>query len=269
MPTPRTAGTRPATRRFAGEVAAGFAALGRGVRLWGTSPLLMLLGALPALIVGTVFLGLWIWLVAGIDTVARLLTPFAGTWDDFAREALRVLVGVAVVLLAGALFVLSYVAVTLAVGDPFYERISRRVEQRLGDPPLERDEPWLRGLGRAVLEGVRLVVPSVLLGVVVFLIGFVPVVGAPLAVVVGVLIGGRLLAVELTGYAFEARGRRLKDRRRVVRRHRVRTGVFGGVCYLAFLIPVVSVFAMPVAVAGATVLARGMFDEESTATVTV
>ncbi|MDQ1530603.1 MAG: CysZ protein, partial [Microbacteriaceae bacterium] len=119
------------------EAAAGVGDLLRGFRVWGTSPRLMLLGAIPALVVGTVFLGLLIGLIAVLPALAAWATPFADAWPATLRDSLRVVVGAAVLVLAVLLLVLGYTAATLTVGDPFYERISRRVEERLGGAPPE------------------------------------------------------------------------------------------------------------------------------------
>jgi CysZ protein len=74
--------------------------------------------------------------------------------------------------------------------------------------------------------------------------------------VLGALFGGWFLALELTGFAFDARGLSLGEQRRMLRRSRSTTLGFGVVTYLLFLIPLVAVIAMPAAVAGATMLAR-------------
>lgn len=255
-----TTARRTAPRRLGAEVLAGLRALGFGFRVWGTSPGMMLLGALPALIVGAVFLGLFIWLVVELGPVTDALTPFADGWAAAWRDLVDVFAGAAIIVLAAAVMVVTYAAVTLAVGDPFYERIARRVEERLGDAPADRHEPVLRGIARAVGEGARVVALGVLLAVVLFLIGLIPVVGTIAAIVIGALFGGRLVVVELTGYAFEARGLHLRDRRRRIRARRVRAGMFGAVVYLLFLVPILAVFTMPAAVAGATALSRGLLD---------
>ena len=250
---------------LARDVAGGIGDLLRGFRVWGTSPRLMLLGAVPAVLVGTLFLGVLIALVLAMPGIAAAITPFASGWGDFAREAFRALVQVALFLLAAVLLVLAYTAVTLAVGDPFYERIVRRVEEREGGAPPERDEPLWRGVRRAVGEGLRLFLAGSVLAVVLFALGFVPVVGAVLAAVLGALVGGWLLAVELTGTAFEARGHPLAERRRMLRGRRARVVAFGAATYVLFLVPFVAVLAMPAAVAGATLLAREVLGEQGQA----
>jgi CysZ protein len=244
------------------DLAGGVGDLLRGFGAWGASPRLMLLGALPAVIVGTVFVAVLVGLVLTMPAIVVALTPFAESWADVARETLRAVAQVALFLLAVVLLVLAYTAVTLAVGDPFYERIARRVEERAGNPPPERDEPLLRGIARAAREGLRLFAAGLLVSVLLLLVGLVPVAGPVLAAILGALLGGRLLTTELTGYAFEARGRTLTERRRALRSRRARATGFGAVTYLLFLVPFAAVVVMPAAVAGATLLAREVLGEE-------
>lgn len=232
-----------------------------GFRMWGSSPRLMLLGLVPALIVGVVFLGLLAGIVVALPGLSAAIVPFADDWVEPLRAAVRVLAGSAILLLAVVLLLLGYSAVTLTVGDPCYERISRRVEQRLGNAPPEREEPLLQGVLRALRDGARLLLAGLLLAVVAFAIGFVPLVGAVLATLLSVTVGGWLLAVELTGTAFDVRGFDPEDRRRALRTRRPLVLGFGMITYVLFLLPFVAVFAMPAAVAGAAVLTRTVLEE--------
>ncbi|MCU1474033.1 EI24 domain-containing protein [Amnibacterium sp.] len=253
----------PTTRRNPlRELGAGVADLGRGFAVWGTSPRLMLLGAVPAAIVGALFAVVLVGLVLALPALAAAVTPFADGWDAALRDAVRVLAGIAVLLLTGILLVLVFTAVVLTVGDPFYERISRAVEVRLGAPPREIEEPVVAGMLRAAGEGLRLAASGLLVALLAFAVGFVPVAGAALAVLVGLVLGGRLLVLELTGTPFAARGLRLRDRRRAVRRHRMRTLGFGAAVSALFLVPFAPVVLMPAAVAGATVLSRTLLAPE-------
>jgi CysZ protein len=237
-------------RRFFG----GMGYLARGFRVWGTSPGLMVLGALPALIVGAVYLAAVILLGINATTIAATITPFAADWD--LREPFRILVAIAMVLAVIVIAAVTFAGVTLAVGDPFYERIWRATEKRLGDAPPEPDESVWRSIRRSIGTGIRLVATSASFGLLVFAIGFIPVVGQVIAAVVGALGGGWLLTTELVGYAFDARLKSLAERRRMLRGSRATTLGFGVLVYLLFLIPLAALFVMPAAVAGATMLAR-------------
>ena len=88
------------------------------------------------------------------------------------------------------------------------------------------------------------------------LLGFIPVLGQTVVLVLGALVGGWFLTLELTGFAFQARGLVLRDRRRALGARRARTLGFGVLTYLLFLVPFGAVIVMPAAVAGATLLSR-------------
>jgi CysZ protein len=242
------------------EFLRGVGDLGRGFRLWGTSPLLMLLGAVPALLVGAVWIALLVAMLTSLDGIAAWLTGFAATWADPFRTAARAVVGLAVLVLAIVVGALTFTAVVLTVGDPCYERISRSVEERLGDAPAERDEPLLRGVLRAARDSLLLLLASVLVGLLAFLLGLIPIVGPLLGGVLGAILGGWFLAVELAGTPFDARGFVLGDRRRVLARSRARPLGFGVATWVLFLVPFGAVLAMPAAVGGATLLSRAALE---------
>ena len=101
----------------------------RGLRWLVRRPGLTVLGAVPPLIVGTVFLALMIVLLFNLTSLVEWMTPFADTWDSWLVTSFRVLV--AAMLLAGAtvLFVLTFSALSLAIGAPswFDRRLSRQM----------------------------------------------------------------------------------------------------------------------------------------------
>lgn len=227
----------------------------RGFRLWATSPRLMLLGALPALLVGVVYLGLIVALALNLGSLAGWVTPFADAWLTGWQLALRIVVALAMLGLAALLLVATYTAVTLAVGDPFYERISREVETTLGGMPESAGRFW-RSFARGLGNTVRLILLAVAAALLVLVVGFIPVVGTVGAFVLAAGFGGWILAIELTGFVFDARGLKLRQRRRMLAARRATTLGFGMAVYLLLLVPFAAVVVMPAAVAGATLLGR-------------
>ncbi|WP_375400443.1 EI24 domain-containing protein [uncultured Amnibacterium sp.] len=254
----RTARGSTHRRSAARRAAAGVGDLLRGFRLWGGSPRLMLLGAVPALLVAALAAGVLIVVVLALPTLGGAVTPFAATWVEPWRGAVRVLASAVILVTTVVLTVLTFTAVTLTVGDPFYERISRRTEERLGDAPPDRHDPALAGLLRAVGDGLRLFVGGLLVAALAVALGLIPVVGTIAGVVVSAVLGGRLLAIELTAHAFDARGLGPRERRRMLATDRARSIGFGAAAYLLFLVPFAAIVAMPAAVAGATMLARAV-----------
>ncbi len=236
---------------------AGAAHLARGLATWRTRPRLMLLGMLPALGVLLVFAAALVALLVWLDDVAAGLTPFADDWDSTLRTPIRVGVALALLLAAGFVATVTFTAVVLLVGDPVYERIWRQAERTLGGPVPDGGLGWWRSLRDSAV----LVLVGLGAGLVVLVLGLLPVAGAVLGAVGGVLVSGRLLAGELLARPLEARGLDRLARRRLLAGHRAQVLGFGVATQLCFLVPLGAVLVMPAAVVGATGLARDLLAE--------
>ncbi len=254
-------GPNPQRAGAVGSFLGGVGCLGRGFGMWLTSPRLMLLGTIPALLVAVIYAALLVFFFANLAPIASWLTPFADGWDEPFGTIARILAGLALTAVVLLAVVYTYTATTLALGDPFYERIWASVEQRLGNAPDDLEEHWWQSAARSIGTAVRLIALAVLVSFTLFVAGFVPVIGQTLVPAIGVAFGGWFLTVELTGFAFDARGLNLRERRRMLATSRARTFGFGIATYLLFLIPLGAVVAMPAAVAGATLLSRQALEE--------
>jgi len=211
----------------------------------------MALGMVPAAIVLAVVVLAVSLLAANLSGIAAWLTPFADAWGEAEREFVRGAAGAIVVVGVLVLAFYTFTTLTLIVGDPFYERIWRRAETDLGD-----FEPAPVGFWRSVGESVLLVLRALGYGLLTFTAGLVPVVGSVLGPVTGALLGGHLLARELTQRPFQARGLRGDARRRLLRGSRARELGFGVMTQLCFLVPGGAIVVMPAAIVGSTLLAR-------------
>lgn len=240
-------------------VARGASYLGKGFGLWRTRPGLMLLGMVPALLVLLVVGAALVALVASVGDLVSWLTPFADDWADVARTPLRI--GLALLVVVGAVLLASatFTGLTLAVGDPFYERIWRETELMLGGDVPEHGP----GFWRSVRDGLVLMAYGVLMAVVLIVIGFLPVIGAIAGAVLGFVVAGRVLAGELVSRPLEARGMDRRARQELLRDHRPLLLGLGLTTQAFFLIPFGAVVVMPAAVAGATMLAREVLDQGS------
>lgn len=228
----------------------------RGFRTYGSNPGLVLLGLLPALIASVLLLAVIGLLVYFIGDIASAVTWFASGWTPSLRGLIRLVAGVSIIGLSALVALVTFTSITLAIGDPFYEKISAKVEQQLGGVPAAVELPWWSELWRGIGESVRLVAMSALVGVPLFLAGFLPVVGQTAVPVIGALFGGWFLAIELVGVPFARRGLRLADRRRALRTNRPLAVGFGAATFACFLIPLGAILVMPAAVAGGALLTR-------------
>ncbi|GAA4236223.1 EI24 domain-containing protein [Actinomadura meridiana] len=250
---PRTAPAKPSAFK---DFFTGVGYLLRGIGWMARHPAQWLFGLIPALIVLVVYVTALVFLAFQIDDLAGWVTGFADDWSDAARTSARVVAGVAIYGAALFVAVLTFTAVTLLVGDPFYEAIAVRVEESEGGAPPDPGTPLMVQIWRAIKDTVLLGVIAVAFAVVFFLCGFLPVVGQTVVPVVAALVSGYFLAGELTSVALERRGILRAERFARLKADRPLVVGFGAATFVTFLIPLGAVLAMPGAVAGATLLAR-------------
>jgi CysZ protein len=257
-PAGRRRGPNPITEFFLGV-----ATLLRGFGYWRSRPGTMALGLIPAAIVFGILVVLIVLLITNLDPVTIFLTGFADTWDEGWRTLLRLGFGLALVVGLVVLYAFAFTALTLFVGDWFYQRIWRVVETDLGEFA-PGTEP---GFWRSNLDAARLVVRAIFTGLLLVLLGLMPVIGTVLAAVLGVFLSGRLVALELTTRPLEARGMTRPQRRGALRSHSPRVLGFGVAVHVCYFIPGGAILVMPAAVAGATVLAKHVLGEVAAAEV--
>ena len=166
----------------------------RGLGVVLRKPGLFGLGVLPALISALVYAAALTALIIYVGDLAAWVTWFADGWSTGWRDALRVFAGLGILGVAGLLTVLTFTAVTLLIGDPFYEKISEEVEDVYGGVPDAVPTVWWLSLRRNIADSLRLIGLSILLGIPLLLLGFIPVVGQVLGIVIGGAVGGWLLA---------------------------------------------------------------------------
>jgi len=235
----------------------------RGVHTWSADPALMAMGLVPGLITMALFFGLFVALGWGLQgATGGIADALVGDESDL-HGIVQLAAGFALVGAVLLLLVYAFVTVTSVVGQPFFERISHRVDARLGPVPEAPAWPWWRNALRGVGEGVRLLLLTVPLSVALFALGLIPGVGTAAAWILGALVGGWFMALEFTAIPFERRGKVLHDRRRLLGARRARTVGFGAMAFVMSAVPPMAILTMPSAVAGGTLLARLAIDESA------
>src|SRR5215203_4023337 len=235
----------------------------RGIGLFLRTPGVRLLGILPVVLAALLVLVLLGLLVVYLDELADALTPFADRWEEGSRTLVRVGAGLALLLTSTAVLVVSFTVIAQIIGQPFYERISDRIEHQLGGRRggAEFDVPWWRTFPRASLESALLLAMTLACTAPLFVLGLFPVLVQTVVPVLQALVAGFFLAVELLAIPLERRGLRLAGRLRFGWRHRAQTLGFGITAFLLFLVPLMNVLALPGAVVGATLLVRRLSGE--------
>lgn len=241
-----------------GDLGAGFGYLAQGQRWAVRHGRWLGIGLLPGLITLVVYAGALAVLGYGADDLVAWATPFADDWSSPWSGLLRGTLVVLVFVLGLFLAVITFTAVTLLVGQPFYESLSEEVDRSEGGEVPRSGLPLWRELWISARDSVRILLRVTLYGVLLFALGFVPGIGQTVIPVLGFCVSGYFLAEELTAIALQRRGMVLKDRLVLLRGRRWLVLGFGVPLALAFLVPFVAVFLMPGAVAGATLLARDL-----------
>ncbi|PWI18627.1 hypothetical protein DI272_34190 [Streptomyces sp. Act143] len=247
------------------DLGAGFTYLLKGQRWVARHGKQFNFGLIPGFITlvlyGAALVALAIW---GDDFIAWA-TPFADDWSSPWLGLFRGFLTVVLWALGLLLAVLTFTAVTLLIGQPFYESLSETVDRDVspdGTAP-ESGLPLWRELWISARDSLRILVRAALWGVLLFGLGFIPFVGQTVVPVLGFFVTGFFLTEELVAVAMQRRGVELRDRLALLRSRKTLVWGFGTPLGLAFLVPFVAVFLMPGAVAGATLMARELLGEET------
>ncbi|MGQ4729875.1 EI24 domain-containing protein [Streptomyces sp. Ju416(a)] len=242
------------------DLGAGFGYLMKGQRWVAQHGRWFGFGLLPGLVTLVVYAGALIGLGYGADDLVGWATPFADDWSSPWQGILRTGLTALVFVFGLFLAVITFTAVTLLVGQPFYESLSEEVDRSEGGEVPESGLQLWQELWISARDSVRILLRVALYGIILFACGFIPVVGQTVVPAIGFCVSGFFLAEELTAVALQRRGMVLGDRLVLLRGRRLLVLGFGVPLVLSFLIPFVAVFLMPGAVAGATLLARDLVD---------
>ncbi|MFE5770778.1 EI24 domain-containing protein [Streptomyces sp. NPDC056485] len=219
-------------------------------------------GLLPGLLALVLYTGALIGLGYGADDLTAWATPFADGWDSPWLGLFRGFLTALVFCLGLFVAVITFTAVTLLIGQPFYESLSEQVDRSVGGDAPESGLPLAKELWISARDSIKVLARVLLYGILLFALGFIPVVGQTVVPAIGFCVSGFFLTEELTAVALQRRDVELKERLVLLRGRRAMVLGFGVPLVLAFLVPLVAVFLMPGAVAGATLMVRELRGED-------
>ncbi|MDQ0952777.1 CysZ protein [Streptomyces phaeochromogenes] len=247
------------------DLGVGFGYLVRGQRWVARHGKQFGFGLIPGLITLVLYVAALVSLALWGSDFITWATPFADDWASPWPGLFRGFLTAVLFALGLLLSVVTFTAVTLLLGQPFYENLSEKVDRDVspdGTAP-ESGLPLWRELLISARDSLRVVARALVWGVLLFALGFVPFVGQTVVPVIGFFVTGFFLTEELTAVALQRRGVVLRDRLTMLRSRKRLIWGFGTPLALAFLVPFVAVFLMPGAVAGATLMARDLMGEET------
>lgn len=220
-------------------------------------------GLLPGLVSLVLYAGALIGLGYGADDLTAWATPFADGWSSPWLGLFRGFLTALVFCLGLFLAVITFTAVTLLVGQPFYESLSEQVDRTEGGEVPESGLTLAQELWISARDSLRILGRVLLFGILLFALGFVPVIGQTVVPVLGFCVSGFFLAQELTSVALMRRRVQLTEQLALLRGRRMLALGFGVPLVVSFLVPLVAVFLMPGAVAGATLMVRDLVGEDA------
>ncbi|MBK8476639.1 MAG: EI24 domain-containing protein [Opitutaceae bacterium] len=236
----------------------GFAAPWAGLRYMNAHPKLWRHGILPVLcnlvLSAALFAGLiygWFRAYAWVGT----LLP-ANWWG----ATLTVLSAILVAALEIALAVAAWIVFQGIFCGYFYSRLAREVELQLGlRADQMREVPLLYQITDALLDLAALT--TVAVGC--FLLGWVPLIGAPVALGLGLYFDCFVFGMDYLDYPQALRARGRKVQRGFARQHRAATLGLGSSVLLLTFIPLLSPVLLTTAATGAVLLYRKLEANES------
>ena len=156
------------------ELRAGFGYLVQGQRWVGRHGRQYGFGLLPGLITLVLYVAALLALAFWADEATAWATPFADDWSSpwlgLFRGTLTVLLWVLALFLA----VISFTAVTLLMGQPFYEALAERVERSEGGEVHGSGLPLWRELWISGRDSLRILARVTLYGILLFAACFIP-----------------------------------------------------------------------------------------------
>ncbi|HKQ80541.1 MAG TPA: EI24 domain-containing protein [Blastocatellia bacterium] len=185
----------------------------------------------------------------------------AGAWavgwyfGDFLGAGLRIVAQILAFLLVLLIACFLYLPLARVLLAPFAEALSRRTHViNTGQTVRQSNQSW----ARAMWEGLKLVMFQLVITLVVLALGLAfPPVGAPVGVAVAIFLGG----LDFFDVPLSTQGLGLRKKLGVIWRNKSLALGFGAAVYLALLIPVINMLALPVGVIGATLLTDSLPDE--------
>ncbi|MEO8698434.1 MAG: EI24 domain-containing protein [Kofleriaceae bacterium] len=234
--------------RGAGDVGRGFAFLNRNPRLWGWV-------IAPAIITLVLLVGAVVGLVHLVDPLVAWLTDWLPSWLQGIAGAL---VSIIVVIGLGFGALIIFVSVAGVIAGPFNELLSEAVEERLTGRkgPAFSFAAFARGAALGLVHGLRRVAIAIAGFLLLFALGFIPVIGTIAAMLIGFWFAARAAAYDCYDAVLSRRELSYADKLAYLRARKSRSLGLGAAVTGMLLVPGLNLVALGLGAAGATLAAN-------------
>lgn len=163
-----------------------------------------------------------------------------------------------IIIYAASIILLYFTFTIMAnfISAPFNGVLSEAVEEHITGTTKTDDTPWHQAItqaGPAIAEEVRKFSYSITRSLPFFVLFFIPGINF-IASAAWMIFGAWMMAIQYADYPFSNQGIAFKQLRSHLREKRLLVVGFGGAVMACTMIPIVNLFVIPAAVAGATVM---------------
>ncbi|MDN3638901.1 sulfate transporter CysZ [Simiduia curdlanivorans] len=233
-----------------GNPTSGPASLSLGLKLI-LHPELRLFILVPMIINVVLFFVVTAWLLSEFGLLMDGMMSYLPGWLSFLGSILWLFAAFLVIFVYGY----SFSIITNLIAAPFNGILAEKIEEKLTGiaPPAEPLQQMIpRTLLRELLKLWYFISRGFLVLLLMFALAFIPLVNL-LAPVIGVLWGAWCMSIQYVDYASDNHKTPFKSLRQQLGSQTLGSYSFGGLVMLGNMVPVLNIFVMPIAVAGATV----------------
>lgn len=183
------------------------------------------------------------------DMVAWLLNALPD-WLAFIHWLLWLVYGALVVVL----FAYGFVIVANLIGSPFYGYLSELTQKKLTGQPVETEEGWqeiVKTIPRSILRELHKLVYYLPRAIGLLILGLIPVVNV-IAAVLWFVFSAWMMAVQYVDYPSDNGKQSFPELKKYLQERRLTSLGFGLLAYVASLVPILNLIAVPASVCGAT-----------------
>ncbi|NQV12018.1 EI24 domain-containing protein [Candidatus Uhrbacteria bacterium] len=179
---------------------------------------------------------------------------FGATWSMTITSVIGWIVTILIFVVCLIIYAFAFSIIAEILGAPFYEEIGLRIDQKHKIKIVER--PWYKEVLMTLSQESRKLVAIAGIGIVVFFLQFIPVIGQIGSVAIGFGVLVLTLGADAVGPALYRRGLILSDRRRWVIKHIWPVMGMGLAKALGLVVPVLNIVVLPMAASGGTLLVQ-------------